>query len=188
MPIIGGREEDVKSLDSSQFQLEQQVIHSFKRSRTPAMEKITSNQSYAINNSTDDTYICDLEDAGRMFEKATELAKSGKAPEAVPLFLQALKEFERLQLPELPQIQDEIGYWLETMEANYVERDPDVTTAANDDEEFFSPDREMGPATTVSTATATSTELSSAGKVPAGERVAKSPLMSTSSNVFYDVL
>lgn len=106
---MNGTMETAHSPEARQYQLEQQVINSFKRTRT-------TDQSHTLN---DDSYISDLEEAGCMFERATELAKGGSTAEAVPLFLVALKEFERLQLPELSQIQDEIGYWLEAMETEY---------------------------------------------------------------------
>jgi hypothetical protein len=37
--------------------------------------------------------------------RATELARAGRAEAAIPMFMQSLKEFERLNLPELQQIQ-----------------------------------------------------------------------------------
>lgn len=120
--------QDLVADKPSQFQLEQQVLNSFKRKSTShdAEDLITNadtvltavDQSRTMNASAaDDTYISDLEEAGRLFQLATEMARDGQASEAVPLFLEALREFERLHLPELPQVQDEIGFWLEAMEA-----------------------------------------------------------------------
>lgn len=126
MPVIAGAQD---TRDNNALEIEQEMANLLNRKHTestsPAPEKVSSsgaNESQTLNVSTDDTYICDLEDAGRQFERATELARAGNTAEAVPLFLRALKEFERLQLPELPQIQDEIGFWLEAMESNTTSR------------------------------------------------------------------
>ena len=104
-------------------------------STVPRMEALLSTNSFNnisnISTDKDDTYILDLEEAGRLFENATIMARAGKVGEAVPLFLQSLKEFERLKLPELPQIQDEIGYWLASMESKY--EDSDIKNVAIDD-------------------------------------------------------
>lgn len=94
----------------------------------------------------EDTYIADLEEAGRMFQRATEHARAGRPKEAVPLFKQSLREFERLDLPDLQQIQDEIGHWLSQMER----RIPPSSGRRNyhkkpeEQDEFYSPMKESG--------------------------------------------
>jgi hypothetical protein len=67
--------------------------------------------------SGDDSYIEDLEAAGQLFEQATDSCKAGRAAEAVPLFMQALKEFERLELPELPLVQSKWAWFVGRMVA-----------------------------------------------------------------------
>ena len=135
LPAMNGTHETSESPEASRDQFENEVINSFKRTRTPVAGPNAINQSQTVNKSCDDSYISDLEEAGRMFERATELAKARNTAEAVPLFLVALKEFERLQLPELSQIQDEIGYWLEAMEAEYSKLTADSTAKSSGEQQ-----------------------------------------------------